>query len=229
MTSKPKKKKDLQQKENIKFRGTGLTTTEKRWGSRKFNEYKTRHHIDSLSDITLLEELVFREALQERYKLKIGACGIDIEEKNKKKFENNKPKTTSEVIPRYILTSLNTNLEQILILKDKLGLIGENRGDVLFKHIQTLKNKFKRWREENQGSRTLPCPHCSKMILLKIRTEAWEALKHPFFKDKILANKHLWKLHRNGTITKDDIKEILGISSDYIPWLEDKIYGKESK
>jgi len=38
--------------------------------------------------------------------------------------------------------------------------------------------------------------------MLKIRTEAWEAQKHPFFKDRILANKHLVKLYKDKKITK---------------------------
>jgi len=60
--------------------------------------------------------------------------------------------------------------------------------------------------------------------MLKIRTEAWEALKHPFFKDRILANKHLWKCYKEGKITKEDVAEILGCSPDYIEWLEKHLY-----
>ena len=67
------------------------------------------------------------------------------------------------------------------------------------------------------------------MILLKIRTEAWEALKHPFFKDKILANKQLWLLYKKGKITKKDVSLVLGTSEDYVDWLEEKIYKKDSK
>lgn len=224
MKRKINKQKDLEQLRPISFSGIGLTPKEKRWGHKHFADYKDRYHIDSLSDIGLLEELVFREVMQERFKSLIGKMGED-----KKKPEDKTTETIIEVVPKYILNSLNDNLEQILILKDKLGLIGENKADDPFKYIQTLKKKFKKWREENQGSRTFPCPHCSKMVLLKIRTIAWEALQHPFFKDRILANKHLWKLCREGTITPDDIAKILGCSSDYVTWLEDKIYGKETK
>ena len=60
--------------------------------------------------------------------------------------------------------------------------------------------------------------------MLKIRTEAWEALKHPFFQDKLLANRPLWKLYKDKKITKEDVANVLGCSAQYIDWLEKKIY-----
>jgi DNA-directed RNA polymerase subunit RPC12/RpoP len=86
---------------------------------------------------------------------------------------------------------------------------------------------MKKWREENQGSRSLQCPHCGKMVLLKIRTDIWESLKHPFFKDKILANTHLMEMYRIGKISKHDVAKVLGTSVDYVAWLVKKIYQKE--
>ncbi len=82
--------------------------------------------------------------------------------------------------------------------------------------------------EENQGSRILSCPHCSKTIMLKIRTKAWEALKHPFFQDKILGNKELWKVFKEGKITKEEQAKILGVTPQYIDWLEEKIFKNDS-
>lgn len=78
--------------------------------------------------------------------------------------------------------------------------------------------------EENFIANGFIVHNCSKMIMLKIRTDAWEAQKHPFFKDKILANDRLWQLWREGTITKKDIAKILEVSTFYVNWLEEKIY-----
>ena len=197
------------------FKGTGLTHNEKRIAQRKFKKYKEIYHIDSLSDIQLLESLVYRELLQERTKEQIK----DDVDKN----QILKPASTR------LMNIINNNEECILILKEKLGLFEDKKVKDPFKHIQILKKKFKKWMSENQGSRTLICPHCSKLVLLKIRTKAWEALKHPFFKDRILANVHLWKLLKEGKITKDDIAKVLGCSSDYIDWLKEKIYNKPSE
>lgn len=195
------------------FKGTGLTPNEKRIAQRKYKKYKETYHIDSLSDLQLLESLVFRETIQERTKEQI-------------KNDVDKEKVLNPTSTR-LMNIINNNEECILILKEKLGLFEDKKVKDPFKHIQILKKKFKKWREENQGSRTLICPRCSKMIMLKIRTKAWEALKHPFFKDRILANKHLWNLYKEGKITKEDIAKILGCSSDYVNWLNEKIYQRD--
>jgi len=205
--------------ENIgqyKFKGTGLNTSERNLARKRFNKYRTRYHIDNLSDLQLLEELVFAESLQERIKAKIGKLG------------KNKATGLPEVAPAHLQKLLSDNLEIILILKDKLGLFETKKDDDNYKKFKTLGKKFKIWLKENQGSRSFPCPHCQKEVMLKIKTDAWDALKHPFFEDRILANKHLWKLYKEGKIAKLDVaKVLLGEeveSTDYIDWLEEHIY-----
>ncbi len=209
--SKDKNKPEESSIEIYKFTGSGLTTSEKRLAKKRFEDYKNFYHVEHLSDLQLLEELCFRESLQERTKKVIA------------KVAKSKTVEKENLIPTHILNSLNENLERILILKEKLGLFEDKKGNDPFKHIQTLKKKFKIWMSENQGSRTLICPHCSKMVLLKIRTESWEAQKHPFFVDRILANKHLWKLYKEEKITNEDVGKVLGVSPDYVIWLGDKI------
>jgi len=199
------------------FTGTGLNPEEIKWGKKQFNNYKEHYHIDQLSDLQLLEELVYREALQERYKKRIA----EIDTKNV--TAGGKKQSSS-----YLVTDMNENLEQILILKDKLGLFETKQDNDGYATITRLKQKFNIWLDENQASRTLRCPHCSQMIMLRIRTDAWEAKKHPFFKDLILSNKALWKLYKEGKITKENVAEVLGVAPDYISWLEKKIYSKDS-
>ncbi len=207
------------------FKGIGFTRNEKRRAEQKFKTYKEIYHIDSLSDLQLLESLIYREILQERTREQIKS---DVKKKAKK--DNGEIESDGlRPLSARLMKVLNENEEHILILKEKLGLFEDKKVKDPFKHIQILKKKFKKWREENQGSRTLICPFCSKMVMLKIRTKSWEALKHPFFKDRILANVQLWKLFREGKITKDDIAKVLGCSSDYIDWLEEKIYNKPSE
>ena len=210
---------------DYKFEGTGLTTAEKKWGKNRFDEYRERYHMENLSDLQILEELVFRECLQEKYKKKIGKLTKKTRRKKGDKSSDKEPLTT-DTIPKYLISALDENLDKIITIKEKLGLFKEKTGDDPYKYIKQLKEKFKKWREENQGSRTTICPHCSQMIMLKIRTDAWESQKHPFFKDKILANEHLWSLYKNKIIIKEDIAKILGCSIDYIDWLENKIYSK---
>ena len=127
-------------------KAVGLSGQEKKLARTKFREYQTNYHIENFSDIQLLEELVYRETIQERYK---------------KKVEDLNTKVKKQIIPKFVQSALDDNLNQILILKDKLGLFEDKKETKdAFKHIQILKKKFKAWREENQGSRTCICPHC---------------------------------------------------------------------
>ncbi len=205
--------KNKDKKNNIEFDGTGLISTgEKRWGTLRYNSYKEKYHIYSMSDLQLLSELVFFEALQIRYKRQV------------EKFSKSITTSDAPKIPAVTLKALNDNLAQIINLKKELGLILEDdKGNTdPFTYIQQLKKKFAIWRENNQASRTIKCSHCSRMILLKIRIDAWEAEKHPYFKDQVLYNEHLVKLFKEGKINKEDVAKILGCSEFYISWLVEK-------
>lgn len=203
--------------ENIEYNytGTGLTKSEKKVAKKRFKEYRQQYSIESFSDLQLLENLVFRESLQERMLKKL------------EKLAENEETNDKNVIPRPIMSALDENLEQILTLKEKLGLFENKEQNDAFQAFKTLEKKFEVWLEENQGSRTLVCPHCSKIIMLLIRTNCWDAKKHPFFKDKVLFNEPAWKLYKAGTITKLDLARILlgkdVTSTDYIDWLEEHI------
>lgn len=209
-------------KEQIyEFKGTGLTTIEKHWAEKKFEDYKLRYHISTLSDLELLEELCFRQAIQERMKQRVETV---VKLRNKKQTTENKEIEQNDGVSKLHFRDLNGNLEQILILKEKLGLFEDKKADDPFKYIQRLKEKFKVWRDENSESRTFPCPHCKQAIMLKIRMKEWEAMKHPFFKGRYLANEHLWKIWREGKVSKEDIAKILDVSPDYVDFIEDKLY-----
>jgi len=203
---------------NLKYRfsGTGLNKDEKKLAKKLFDGYKKNYSIDTLSDLQLLESLVYRETIQIRYKKKI------------EDLSKSKTVKATDIIPRNVLSSLDDNETHILTLKEKLGLFSDKKEDSdAFKYLEILKKKFKIWLKENQASRTLICPHCSKMIMLKIRTEAWEAQKHSMFRDRILCNDHLVKLFMDKKITADDCAKVLGTSKDYIQWLISKWYDNE--
>jgi len=133
------------------------------------------------------------------------------------------------------LDTMSSLTEQVIKLKKLLGLSEEKKDQGVLEYVNTLKKKFEKWRLNNQGSRTFACPHCSKMVLLKIRTDKYDAIKHPFFfKDKVLSNAHLWDLYKNKKITLLDVcKVLLGKECDstaYGEWLERKVFNvKEVK
>jgi DNA-directed RNA polymerase subunit RPC12/RpoP len=200
----------MSKNKNYKFDSTGLATKEKKIGLSLFKKYQEKYHIENISDLSILNELVFREVLQIRYKKKIET------------YSKSKTTESDATIPSNIIRFLDENLAKILELKEKLGLLQEKVGDDPFKYVTELKAKFKKWKEENQASRSLVCPHCSKMILLKIKTDIWEAQKHNMFKDKILYNEHLVNLYLDKKITKEDVAKILGCSDYYVDWLIEK-------
>lgn len=201
-------------KVSYRFKGGGLEGKDRRWAKRRFNKYKKQYHFENMADLSLLEELVFRETIQERNKEKIQ--------------EFSKAKKTKNLIPKSLMDALDDNLENILALKERLGFF-EETGEDAMSVLNKLKKKAKRWRQENQGSRTLKCPFCKQLIMLKIRTDAWEAQKHPFFKDNILFSEHLVRLYIEKKINKTDVAKVLDVSPDYIEWLVDKMWNTNPK
>lgn len=211
----------MSSKESYKFQGIGLNRIEKNKGKKEFEQYKQQYHIESLADLALLEELVFREMLQIRYKEKM----VSLENPIKKAD----PKGTTDaqkgqIAPKTLTHALDTNLEQILILRDKLGMYEDKKTNDPFTYISILKKKFELWKKEiGQASRSFPCPFCQKMIILNIRTDIYDAHKHPWFKDKVLYNKNLWEVYKKGKINKQEIADILNVHTDYVDWLKKKI------
>jgi len=201
-----------------KFEGIGLTRKEKNEGQKLFKEYQNRYHVENFSDLNILEELVYREILHLRTKNKIG----DLAESDNIKDQ--------ELIPKSYWTALDDNLERILRLKETLGFFQDKKTEDALEWFKVLIKKFKVWREENQGTREVVCPFCSKLFYLMIRTDKYDAKKWPMFKDKIICNETLWALYKSGEkVTKQNFAKILGVGEDYIDWLSEKIYKKNSK
>ena len=188
--------------------GTWLNQEEADKTFKLFNDYKQKYHIENLSDVELLKQYIYSETLLNRIK--------GVLDKAPDKINKDELKVFSDLV------------SQILTLKEKLGLLSEKKESDPLKYINLLKKKFEIWRENNQGSRSIICPYCSKIIFLKIRTDCWEAQKHTFFVDKVLANKYLWELYKEGKITREDVSKVLGTSVFYVEWLEKKIYSANS-
>lgn len=179
-------------------------------------KYLSDFTIETISDRNTLVQLIYLEVVQGRLQKMI-----------------NDMYTKSNVIPLQMLDSLHKNLQELAELKEKLGisrnkLDGDKKSAVEL--IELLKKKFKKYREQNQLSRNMICPHCGQMCLLKIRTDKYDTIAHPFFKDRILCNTHLVKLYKAGVITKNDVSQILGCSDDYVEWLTQKwVKGNRNK
>lgn len=211
---------------DYKFEGNGLIDDEFKYGKKLFENYRKYYHIDNFSDLRLLEELCRRETYQEMS----SKARVDLA--NARDSEDVTDKTAKQALIKKLekrlsdLPDSDNNMEQILILKEKLGLFKEKNTDDPFKYIETLKKKFEIWKSNNQASRTRMCPHCSKMIMLAMKMDAWDLAKHPHFIDKTLANEEMWKWVRSEKITKEELAKALHVSTDYIDEIEKRLFRK---
>ncbi len=173
---------------------------------RRIEEYKKVHHIETLAEIEQLKKLIYFEIHHERLQ----------------KMLSHFTETGNVQQLNYLTKTLVDVTNTITNLKKELGLLEEKKGESVYEYIQKLKKKFRLWMNENQASRHIICPHCSRQIILKIRTDCWEARKHPFFKDRIYYNEHLLRLYLAGKISKEDVAKVLNVSNDYVDWLFEK-------
>ena len=172
-------------------------------------KYLKDYSFEYASDKSVLRQLIYLEIINIRIQNSLNEFYRD-----------------AKAVPQQMVDSLHKNTIQLTALRETLGLVkdGKEEAQTGLSTIDVLKKKFKKWREENQGSRTLVCPECSKMIMLKIRTDCWDAQKYTFFKDRIITNDHLISMYHQGKITKHDVALVLGTSDDYIDWVISKIY-----
>jgi len=169
---------------------------------------------ETVSDINTLRSILFLEVLNSRLQDELNSAKEDKQDINLKTVE-----------------TIHKNLNQILVLKNSLGLTKDKKSGnakSLDQKIKLMRKQFQVWMENNQASREAVCPYCAQQFLLRIRMEHWEEQKHPFFKDRILYNKPLIDLYLEKTITKEKVAEILECAPDYIDWVLEKVHRNES-
>ena len=201
------------------FLGSGLQPNEQTLGREKFVQYRKNYpQLNKLSNLQLLEELVWLECLQERYKTQVGIV-------TKPKPDKDTGELKIEPLPKYLSDSVAANLEQIMTLKTKLGLFEDQKTLDAFKDMEELKKKAAEYRKTHPLSFKCTCPFCTKIFFLKRRTDSYEPFKSPFYADdKILKNDELHSLYKQGIITKEHEAKVLGVSPDYIDWLDEFVY-----
>ena len=200
--------------------GSWLSQDEADKAQELYNGYLKGRNITNFSDLVLLKTLV----------------NYDIQSMRIQRIINDHLKKSNDdakgvFVPTKELNMLNEINEQILSLKKTLGLSDEKKEDKISEYINALKNKFKLWRHQqgNHAYRYRECPECGEPLALIINLDYYDVYKHPFYKNKILCNEHLWNLYKLGKITKVDIAKILFGKEDvkttlYIDWLERKIF-----
>lgn len=180
---------------------------ERKFAKGLLDKYLADYTIETISDKNTLKDIIYLEVLQTR-----------LEDKLNQFFDED-----LKAIPLDLIELLHKNTDAISKLKATLGLNKGKDKQNSFDALEHLKKRFKKWRDNNQASRTLKCPYCTKFILLKISTEAWEAMKHPFFKDTVIYNEHLFAhLNEQVVIDRDFIAKVLTVSPDYVDFIINK-------
>lgn len=178
-----------------------------------YGKYLDDYDIQTISDKNVLAELVYLEVVQSRLQEQMS----------------NATKVSGKAVPIQMLDAIQKNLDAILKLKNSLGLNKSKNKESAYDVLEHLKQRAKVWRDQNQACREARCPHCSKMILFMIRMDKYDAKKHPFFKDNRLYNKQVWKLYKQGKLTKKDVALIMECSVDYVDWAIERIEGKHEE
>lgn len=165
--------------------------------------------IETTADENTLLELIYFEVIQIRLQDKLN------------EYYNKEAKA----IPESMIKTLQENSKMITSLKTQLG-VNTPKDMATYDALQHLFSRHKKWRQENQVSRHMKCPHCFQLIWLKMRIEAWEACKHPFFKDTFLYNETLFNnLGKKVLIDRDFLASVFGTSPDYIDFFSEKMRG----
>jgi len=188
--------KEKEKEEQYELDFDWSSPAEKKLAEKLFKDYLKSAYIQSQNQLNSLKDLVF----------------IDVQKENVKKLitdEIRKDRNPS----RAMYDTLQSLIDKSESLKEKL--FGSNQEDD-YTALQVLMKKFKIWRGENQGTRTIICPYCSNVVLLKIRTDKYDASKHPFFKDRVLTNQAMMEDYINGLITVEQIARYLECAPDYI-------------
>lgn len=183
-----------------KFKGD----SEKQLAQSLLTRYLADFVIESVSDINSLKEIIYLEIVQFRLQDKLNDMYTD----------------DTKMVNWDTLDVIHKNSDCILKLKATLGLKSDIEKLDDYSALENLKRRHKQWRAENQGSRYIKCPHCCKPVLLKIKTEAWEAQAHPFFQDNFLCNRTLLEnLNKTVLIDQDFIAKVFDTSPNYINWI----------
>jgi len=201
----------LEEKVDIDITSKFKNSAERKSAKALLKKYLSDYTIETISDKNTLKEVIYLETVQTRLQDKL----------------NDFYESENKSVPFQLVDIIHKNSDAIVRLKNTLGLNRGKEKKSAYDVLEHLKKRAKKWREENQASRSRVCPHCSKLILWKIRTDKWDMQKHPFFKDRILYNKHLIELHKKGTLTREDVAKVLECAPDYVDWILEKIERKQ--
>jgi len=187
---------------------------EKKLAEDLLSRYLTNSSIESEADKDTLKQLIDLEILVERIKEFLKKESID----------------KKGAIPTHMLQELRDTNDQVLVLKEKLGLSSENKENANWVEVwENLKKKAIKYYEEHKGCNTVKCPYCQGLFHLLFDRTKYKEIKSTWFRGTILYNDKLYSLYHEKKITKEEMVNIFGVSEFYIDLLYNSIYLKNRK
>jgi len=198
------------QEEELLTAFIGLNDTEKIKAIQLYNQYVTEHSFESLAEKSTLINLVYLEILNDRVKL-----FIEQEGKEKK-----------GAIPIKMTEQLVENTNQIMQLKEKLGMMKDADSENALELMNELKEKALAYYNEHAGETYVKCPECQSLFRLLMKIDGLEPARATFFRGTTLYNQKLMELYHYKKVTLEDCAEIMGVNSKYITYIYENIYLK---
>jgi len=183
---------------------------ERKFASELLQQYLKEGSIETTVDKDTLRQLIDLEIVIERVKLLLN---IEYQKVNR-------------AIPLQMLDQMASLNDQIMSLKERLGLVQKKGEKKDSSHvIEDLKERFHKWinRPENRSNFEVACSSCGEIMLIRRRLdkEKDEVVSHPWFIDGgILFNKQIFIDLELKKISIDQAARYLNASQDYIQWIQ---------
>jgi hypothetical protein len=186
---------------------------EKDFALNLLKKYLSESSIVSFSERDTLKHLIDLEILLERVK----------------KFINNEQAKANPTIPLQFLSQVTELTNQIIEIKERLGLSQKEEQRNILEEWTKLKEKALAYYKENSGCNVVRCPECKKLFMILKDVRNYTSEKITFFKKTMLYNKEMYSWLDQGIITKEQLAKALGVSIDYVILIYENIYKNESK
>jgi len=190
----------------------GLNEEEKQKAIQLYDQYVSEHSFESLAEKSTLINLVYLEILNDRIKM-----FIEQEGKDKK-----------GAIPLRMTEQLVENTNQIMSLKEKLGMMKDADSENALELINELKEKALAYYNEHAGETYVKCPECQSLFRLLMKVDGLEPAKATFFRGTTLYNQKLMELYHYKKVSLEEVADILGVNHKYVTFIYENIYLKKN-
>jgi len=191
-----------------------INDAEKKYAKNLLDQYLSQSSFENLADRDTIKQLVDMEILVERIKSYL-----------KRAYD-----TANPALPTNLIQQLQFCNEQILKLKESLGLTSSDKNQQSWiADWDNLKKKCLAYHKIHGGETYTRCPKCQHMYRILMKVDDKEKVSATFFQGTKLYNKKLFALYHEKRLTQEEVAEILGVSVHYIAFIYEELFLKELK